>query len=359
MSTTHPSPSVHPVHPADASPGDLELSGVERRFGSTTALDGVDLRIPAGSLTVIVGPSGCGKSTLLRIAAGLDTPTAGSVVASGTDVTHAPVGQRDVAMVFQDYALFPNMTVERNISFGLRLARRHDRATGPSVAEIAERTRDVAERFGIEQLLDRKPAQLSGGQRQRAALARAVVRRPSMLLLDEPLSALDVALRASARAELIRLHRDLGTTIVLVTHDQHEALSLATHLVVMDHGRVVQTGPPQEVHRRPATVFVAGFVGSPRMNLWTGDAGTTGWRPTDARWGPGGADDGLDVTGTVDVVEFTGAGQELLCLDEEGRAFMLQQHQDDQWLRPGDTVRAHVPSSAVHRFDRDGARTGG
>ncbi|MBC7277294.1 ABC transporter ATP-binding protein [Nocardioides sp.] len=352
--TTTARPTTRP----DTQAGDLELLGIERRFGTSIALNGVDLRVPAGSLTVIVGPSGCGKSTLLRILAGLDGPTTGRLLASGADVTDAPVGRRDIAMVFQDYALFPHMSVERNISFGMRLARRHDRTDGPTRGEITERTQEVAARFGIDDLLDRRPADLSGGQRQRVALARAVVRRPQVLLLDEPLSALDVALRADARAELLRLHRDLGTTLVLVTHDQHEALSLATHLVVMDRGRVVQSGPPQDVYRRPATVFVAGFVGSPRMNLWTDGDETVGWRPSDARWGPCPTGSGLDIAGTVDVCEFTGAGQELHSVGDAG-PFVLLQGEGEAWLRPGDGVHAHVPASAVHRFGPDGTRTDG
>jgi multiple sugar transport system ATP-binding protein len=354
------------------APTALALRGIRRTFGTTTALADIDLDIRAGSLTVVVGPSGCGKSTLLRILAGLDQPDDGRLLAADVDVTGNPVGSRDVGMVFQDYALFPHMTVEQNISFGLRLARRHDRRNGPTREQIDSEVLRVAGLFGLEALLDRRPSQLSGGQRQRVALARAVIRRPSVLLLDEPLSALDVALRASARAEILRLHRDLGTTLVLVTHDQHEALSVATDLVVMDDGRVAQAGTPEEVYRRPGSRFVAGFVGSPAMNLSTStDGTTTGWRPPDARAvvpatgagssvaaaGPSGTTD-LLVDGTVDVCEFTGAGQEVLCRDADGSTFTLVQRDGERWLRPGDRVRAHVPARAVHRFAADGTRIG-
>ncbi|PWC03537.1 ABC transporter ATP-binding protein [Agromyces badenianii] len=347
--------------------GDIDLVGISRRFGETTALDAIDLHIPAGSLTAIVGPSGCGKSTLLRILAGLDTPSSGVVQVAGESVASRPLGQRDVAMVFQDYALYPHMTVERNISFGLRLARRHDRTTGPSHDEIAVRVDQVARLLGLTEVLGRRPGQLSGGQRQRVALARAIIRRPGVLLLDEPLSALDVALRASARAEILRLHREIGATLVLVTHDQHEALSMASHLVVMDRGRVVQSGSPQEVFRRPASVFVAGFVGSPAMNLTRSADGWTGWRPTDARIVPDGTGDVVGpgdrvVIGVVDVCEFTGSSQELRCRTEAalehpaGLSFTLVQREGERWLAPGDPVVAVVPAASVHSFDADGRR---
>ncbi|GGL45906.1 ABC transporter ATP-binding protein [Nocardia jinanensis] len=347
-----------PVHAAT-----IQLAGISRRFGSTTALDSVDLTIPAGSLTAIVGPSGCGKSTLLRLLAGLDRPDGGSLTADGDDLSAHPLGTRDVAMVFQDYALFPHMTVDRNISFGLRLARRRDRRNGPDSRCISAEVQRMAELFGLEELLGRRPDQLSGGQKQRVALARAVIRRPSLLLLDEPLSALDVALRASARAEILRLHRDLGTTLVLVTHDQQEALSMATDLVVMNQGRIAQAGPPDKVYRRPATRFVAGFVGSPAMNLApTAAGGIIGWRPQDAQLIEGDravAGDGQVVDGVVDVCEFTGSGQDVVCRGTTGETFTLVQREGDRWLCPGHTVRAFVPAPAVHRFAPDGSRIDG
>ncbi|GAA1538830.1 MULTISPECIES: ABC transporter ATP-binding protein [Micrococcales] len=341
----------------------ISLQSVTRRFGTTVALDGVDLRIPAGSLTAIVGPSGCGKSTLLRLLAGLERADEGRLIADGSDLSTHPLGTRDLAMVFQDYALFPRMSVERNISFGLRLARRHDRRSGPDPRFIDAEVARMADLFGLQGLLRRRPDQLSGGQRQRVALARAVIRNPSLLLLDEPLSALDVALRASARAEILRLHRDLGTTLVLVTHDQQEALSMATELVVMNAGRIVQAGTPDQVYRRPASRFVAGFVGAPAMNLFaTPDGGTRGWRPHDARLLRGGAlaaPGSLEVAGVVDVCEYTGSGQEIICRDAEGVPFTLVQHEGEEWLRAGDAVRVEVPAAAVHDFAPDGSRVGG
>ncbi|MEN2738823.1 ABC transporter ATP-binding protein [Microbacterium sp. X-17] len=338
----------------------LSLEGVTRTFGATTAIDAIDLTIPGGSLTAIVGPSGCGKSTLLRLLAGLEQPDGGRLLADGSDLTAAPLGTRDVAMVFQDYALFPHMSVAQNISFGLRLQRRHDRRNGPDTRYIATEVERMAELFGLGTLLSRRPHQLSGGQRQRVALARAVVRRPSLLLLDEPLSALDVALRASARAEILRLHRDLGATLVLVTHDQQEAMSMATELVVMERGRVVQAGHPTEVYRTPRTRFVAGFVGSPAMNLFpTADGGSLGWRPQDARIvDSGGVPEppGLLIAGVVDVCEFTGSGQEVVCRAADGEVFTLVQHDGEPWLRPGDAIRGFVPGRALHRFRPDGTR---
>jgi multiple sugar transport system ATP-binding protein len=344
--------------------GEIELAGISKRYGQVTALDRIDLHIPAGSLTVIVGPSGCGKSTLLRLLSGLEAPSGGTLRMDGLDVTGQGAGERDIAMVFQDYALYPHMTVAANVSFGLRLQSRHDRRNGPTKADIGERVAQVAALLGLEPLLGRKPAQLSGGQRQRVALARAIIRRPQVLLLDEPLSALDAQLRASARAELLRLHREIGATLVLVTHDQHEALSMATHLVVMDRGRVAQSGTAEELFRHPATEFVAAFVGSPTMNLQADGrsgrgGGRLGWRATDARiLSAGETADGLVIAGTVDVCEFTGAGQEVLFRNGDG-AFVALQHDGETWLRPGDGIRVVVPEARLHCFDEHGLRIDG
>jgi multiple sugar transport system ATP-binding protein len=250
MSTIAPSTPARAA--ARTGSAELRLEALTKSYGGTIALDAVDLHIPAGSLTVIVGPSGCGKSTILRVLSGLETATSGDVYVDDVAVTGQAAGDRDVAMVFQDYALYPHMTVEQNISFRMRLRARHDRRSGPSRADIARQVRDVTGLLGLDELLRRKPAQLSGGQRQRVALARAIVHRPQVLLLDEPLSALDAQLRASARTELLRLHREIESTMVLVTHDQHEALSMATHLVVMDKGRVAQSGTAEELFRRLA-----------------------------------------------------------------------------------------------------------
>ncbi|OLT20856.1 hypothetical protein BJF78_34930 [Pseudonocardia sp. CNS-139] len=220
-----------------------------------------------GSFTVLVGPSGCGKSTCLRALAGLETLDAGQVLIDGADVTAAPARSRGLSMVFQDFALYPNMTVEGNVTFGLSLQARHDRRSGPSKAEIRRRCAEVLAMLELDGLEKRRPSELSGGQRQRVALARAIVRRPRAFLMDEPLSNLDAQLRAQTRTQLVRLHRTLGTTFLYVTHDQVEAMSMATHLVVMNRGRIVQQGTPEDVYEHPVSTFVARFIGSPQMNL--------------------------------------------------------------------------------------------
>jgi ABC-type sugar transport system ATPase subunit len=238
----------------------VELSGIVKRHGAVTALAGIDLEIRPGEFFSLLGPSGSGKTTTLRILAGLEQADSGRVRMNGADVTHLEPGERDVAMVFQSYALYPHMTVGENIAFPLRM-------TGVSREEIERAVREAATRVRIEHLLGRKPGQLSGGQQQRCALARAIVRKPALFLLDEPLSNLDAKLRIDTRVELKRLQRALNVTAVYVTHDQEEALSLSDRLAVFMDGRIVQVGTPEEVFSRPATVSVAGFLGNPPMNL--------------------------------------------------------------------------------------------
>jgi sn-glycerol 3-phosphate transport system ATP-binding protein len=238
----------------------LELAGVEKSFGTTPVLHGIDLRVAEGEMIVVVGASGCGKSTLLRIVAGLEEPTAGRVRIGGRDVTALEPADRDVAMVFQNYALYPHMTVERNMAYGLRIR-------GLPKPEIARRVREAAELLGIGALLDRRPRQLSGGQRQRVAMGRAIVREPALFLFDEPLSNLDARLRVQMRAEIRRLQRRLGVTSLFVTHDQTEAMTLGDRLVVMHAGHAAQVAAPMEIWARPADTYVAGFIGSPSMNL--------------------------------------------------------------------------------------------
>jgi multiple sugar transport system ATP-binding protein len=340
--------------------GDIQLVGLTKAYGPSTALDGIDLHIPAGSLTVVVGPSGCGKSTLLRVLSGLEPATSGELLIGGEPVANHAAGDRDVAMVFQDYALYPHMTVAANLSFGLRLQARHDRRSGLSKAQIAERVAQVGGLLGLGPLLARKPSQLSGGQRQRVALGRAIIRRPSVLLLDEPLSALDSQLRASARREILRLHREIGATLVLVTHDQHEALSMATHLVVMDAGKVAQSGTAEQLFHKPATEFVATFVGSPAMNLQAAAEGRVGWRPGDARLlgtdvTAASTPDGLNVSGVVEMCEFTGDGQQVTVRDGE-HIFSITQREGDTWLGVGDLVSAVIAPRHLHHFDRNGIR---
>ncbi len=224
------------------------------------AVHGVHLEIDNGELVVLLGPSGCGKTTLLRVVAGLDQPTSGRVLIGERDVTSVPPQDRDVAMVFQNYALYPHKTVGENIGFGLRI---HGK---PGVA-IVERVQRVSQTLGLDRLLDRMPSQLSGGERQRVALGRAIAREPAAFLLDEPLSNLDASLRRQARSELARLHRQLGATMLYVTHDQEEAMTLGDRIAVMRDGQIQQVGRPLDVYRRPVNTFVAGFVGSPAMNL--------------------------------------------------------------------------------------------
>ena len=235
------------------------LRGVEKRYGDVVAVQPMDLEVRPGELMVLVGPSGCGKSTLLRLIAGLEAPASGEVWIGGRRVDEVEPGARDVAMVFQSYALYPHMTVARNLGFGLRVR-------GTPRAELDRRVAETAAALGLGDLLERKPGQLSGGQRQRVALGRAMVRDPGVFLFDEPLSNLDAELRLRTRDEIAALHRRLGTTMIFVTHDQVEALSLGQRVAVMDRGRLQQVGTPDEVYRRPGNLFVAGFVGSPPIN---------------------------------------------------------------------------------------------
>jgi ABC-type sugar transport system ATPase subunit len=241
----------------------IELAGLSKHFGTVRAVDSVDLRIPEGEFLVLAGPSGCGKSTLLRMIAGLAEPSAGAIRMDGQDVTSLPPAERNVAMVFQNYALFPHMTVERNLSFGLRLRRL-------GLAERQQRVAQTATLLRIEELLKRYPRELSGGQKQRVALGRALIRQPRAFLFDEPLSNLDPALRVEMRSEIMRLRRQFPVTTVYVTHDQVEALTMGDRLAVMNAGRITQLGAPLALYQDPRDLFTAGFVGSPAMNLLSG-----------------------------------------------------------------------------------------
>jgi sn-glycerol 3-phosphate transport system ATP-binding protein len=238
----------------------LDIQGVTKSFGATQVLHGIDLAVQDGEMVVIVGASGCGKSTLLRIVAGLETPTSGAVLIGGQDVTPLEPADRDIAMVFQTYALYPHMSVFDNMAYGLKIRRLPK-------AEIAARVQEAAELLSIGHLLERKPRQLSGGQRQRVAMGRAIVRHPKLFLFDEPLSNLDARLRVQMRAEIRRLQKRLAVTSLFVTHDQVEAMTLGDRLVVMHEGRAAQVGTPMEVWSRPADTYVASFIGSPAMNL--------------------------------------------------------------------------------------------
>ena len=246
----------------------VELKNVRKSFGAVDVIKGVDLTIDKGEFVVFVGASGSGKSTLLRMIAGLETVSEGDILIDGTDVTFAEPSERGIAMVFQSYALYPHMNVYDNIAFNLKLARL-------GKEEIDKRVKEAARILRLNELLSRSPAQLSGGQRQRVAIGRAIVRNPKVFLFDEPLSNLDAALRVQMRLEIERLHRELGTTMIYVTHDQVEAMTLADRIVALDNGRIQQVGPPLDLYARPNNLFVAGFIGSPRMNLLPGHVVST------------------------------------------------------------------------------------
>ncbi len=245
----------------------IQLEQVKKTFGAVNVIQGIDLHIAEGEFVVFVGPSGCGKSTLLRLVAGLEQASAGRILIGGKDVTHAAPYDRGLSMVFQSYALYPHMSVRENIAFSLK-------TQGRAKDDVARRVQEAARMLKLEDYLDRKPKALSGGQRQRVAIGRAVVRNPAAFLFDEPLSNLDAALRVETRLEIARLHQQLGTTMVYVTHDQTEAMTLADRIVVLQAGRIMQADTPHNLYERPANTFVAEFIGSPKMNLMpcTGDA---------------------------------------------------------------------------------------
>lgn len=240
--------------------GDVTLRNVTKSFGPVNVIKGVDLTVENGEFCVFVGPSGCGKSTLLRMIAGLEDITSGELKIAGADMTHVGPAERGVAMVFQSYALYPHMTVAENITFGLRM-------TGHPKEEISKRLAQAATMLQLQPLLDRKPSQLSGGQRQRVAIGRSIVRNPAVFLFDEPLSNLDASLRVQMRTEISKLHQDLGSTMIYVTHDQVEAMTMADKIVVLNAGNIEQVGSPLELYHRPKNLFVAGFMGSPKMNF--------------------------------------------------------------------------------------------
>ncbi|MDE0651996.1 MAG: ABC transporter ATP-binding protein [Gammaproteobacteria bacterium] len=357
------------------------LRGVEKRFGDVVALEPMDLEVRPGELMVLVGPSGCGKSTLLRLIAGLEESTSGEVWIGGRRVDEVEPGARDVAMVFQSYALYPHMTVARNLGFGLRMR-------GTPRAELEQRVAETAAALGLGELLERKPGQLSGGQRQRVALGRAMVRDPGVFLFDEPLSNLDAELRLRTRDEIAALHRRLGTTMIFVTHDQVEALSLGQRVAVMDRGRLQQGGTPAEVYRRPGNLFVAGFVGSPPINripLFRDDRGrlaggpfvlaapsslsraTLAVRPEDlAVAGPGEADGDAsggstrtgDFRATALRVEALGSEQRVH-LDGPGNAAWVARASPALRVASGDRVSVSVDWERSHLFGPDGRRQEG
>ena len=345
---------------AGRQPAPVVLEGATKRYGDVVALDALDLVVEPGELLVLVGPSGSGKSTALRAVAGLEPLTSGRILIGDRDVTALRPHQRDVAMVFQSFALYPHLTVEENLGFG-PVVRRLD------AGERDRRIADVAGALGIDGVLGRYPDELSGGQQQRVALARAMVREPAVYLLDEPLSNLDAQLRLAARTEIVQLHRRLGTTTIHVTHDQAEAMTMADRVAVLRDGRLEQVGAPVEVYDHPATSFVATFLGSPPMNLvggggaLGGHAGTlVGVRPEDllplADGAPPAAAPGdVRVDAVVDVVEHAGSEDLVAVRAGDGERLWVRTPPRSP-LRPGDAVRLHAPAAHVHVFDAASGR---
>ncbi|QYK42709.1 MAG: ABC transporter ATP-binding protein [Paracoccaceae bacterium] len=348
--------------------GRIALHDIRKSFGAVDVLKGIDLTIEEGELAVFVGPSGCGKSTLLRMIAGLDRPTSGRIEIDGADVTAKGAADRGLAMVFQSYALYPHMTVRANMAFGLENTRMPR-------AEIDARIAEAARMLEIEPLLERRPGQLSGGQRQRVAIGRAIVRRPTAFLLDEPLSNLDAELRVSMRAELSALHDRLGATMIHVTHDQVEAMTMADRIVVLRAGRIEQVDTPLNLYNRPANLFVAGFIGAPGMNLWPGlavrgavqieggprlevpglpDGGVTvGLRPQHLRLDPAGP-----VVARVGMVEALGA-ESVVHARTPGGAPVLAVLPGQPDLARGAEITLGFDVDDLHLFDSEGQRLPG
>ena len=328
----------------------VSFEHVSKRFGEVGVVEDFSLQVADGELLVLVGGSGSGKSTILRMVAGLESVTTGSIRIAERDITPLPPRERDVAMVFQDYALYPHLTVRDNLSLGLRL-RKVPRT------EIDRRVRWAGGMLGLDALLDRKPKQLSGGQRQRVAMGRAMVREPKVFLFDEPLSNLDAGLRAQMRIEIARLQRRLGTTTLYVTHDQVEAMTLADRLVILDGGRIQQIGAPLEVYRRPANRFVAGFIGTPPMNFVEGrlmgeNGDTLGFRPEDVVLVPAGT--AGSIPAQVALVELLGAHAHLHLDAGTQRLIAIVSGADAP--AAGTPVHVSLDPARAHRFDASGIR---
>ncbi len=328
--------------------GRITLKGVKKTFGGVNVIPGVDLDIGDGEFVVFVGPSGCGKSTLLRLIAGLEDVSGGAIEIDGRPATDLPPARRGLAMVFQSYALYPHMSVYRNIAFPLKMA-------GMDKAAIDAKVRGAAATLNLTNYLDRKPGQLSGGQRQRVAIGRAIVREPAAFLFDEPLSNLDAALRVNMRLEISELHQTLKTTMVYVTHDQVEAMTMADKIVVLNAGRIEQVGSPLDLYRAPANLFVAGFIGSPKMNLIAGEAaarhgaGTIGVRPEHLQLSTTGG----EWQGTVGVAEHLGSDT-FLHVHVDGIGAITTRIGGEVGVGHGDRVYLTPPPERIHRFGTDG-----
>jgi multiple sugar transport system ATP-binding protein len=330
--------------------GSIQLKSVRKAFGAVNVINGVDLDIKNGEFAVFVGPSGCGKSTLLRLIAGLEDVTSGEVLIDGKDVTQVGPSQRGLAMVFQSYALYPHMSVRGNIAFALKMA-------GQKADVIERKVSKAAATLNLTDYLDRKPRQLSGGQRQRVAIGRAIVREPKAFLFDEPLSNLDAALRVQMRVEIGELHNDLKTTMIYVTHDQVEAMTMANKIVVLDRGSVAQVGSPLELYNRPNGLFVAGFIGSPKMNFIRGvpadkrGAAIIGIRPehveistTAGEW-----------PATVRLAEHLGSDT-FVHAEGDGIGPLTLRLEGEAPLKPDQRIFVTPREANLHKFDKDGRR---
>jgi multiple sugar transport system ATP-binding protein len=320
--------------------GTISLRKVRKSFGSTLIIPSANLDIVDGEFIVFVGPSGCGKSTFLRMIAGLEDLTSGSIEIEGRDVTDVGPSERGLAMVFQSYALYPHMTVRNNISFPLKMAKVPQN-------EIDEKVAHAAKTLNLTDYLDRKPGQLSGGQRQRVAIGRAIVRSPRAFLFDEPLSNLDAALRVNMRIFIMQLHKDLGATSIYVTHDQVEAMTMADRIVVLNKGNIEQVGTPLELYNKPNSVFVAGFIGSPKMNIIEND--TLGIRPEHIEL----SDKKGDWQGTVLLTEHLGSDT-FLHIDAGQRGQLTVRAPGETTLKPGSAVWMTPDKTRIHRFGADG-----
>jgi multiple sugar transport system ATP-binding protein len=327
--------------------GKITLDSVRKNFGATEVIPGIDLIIENGEFVVFVGPSGCGKSTLLRLIAGLEDTSGGSILIDGVDATALPPAKRGLAMVFQSYALYPHMTVRKNIMFPLKMA-------GMEIGEATRRADAAAHVLNLTNYMERKPGQLSGGQRQRVAIGRAIVREPKAFLFDEPLSNLDAALRVNMRQEITELHQSLQTTMIYVTHDQVEAMTMADKIVVLNAGRIEQVGSPMELYNHPVNTFVAGFIGSPKMNLISGPeadklgAATIGVRPehldvvSDGGW-----------SGIVGLSEHLGSDTFLKVTTETVGTINVRAG-GEMMMRHGDRINLVPQAGKLHRFGADG-----
>jgi multiple sugar transport system ATP-binding protein len=328
--------------------GTITLKNVRKAFGDAVIIPGADLEVKHGEFVVFVGPSGCGKSTLLRLIAGLEDLTSGDILIDGQNVSDVPPSKRGLSMVFQSYALYPHMSVRNNIAFGLKMA-------GMPRSEIEAKVSKAAATLNLTEYLDRKPRQLSGGQRQRVAIGRAIVRQPKGFLFDEPLSNLDAALRVNMRVEIMQLHQDLGATMIYVTHDQVEAMTMADRIVVLNRGVIEQVGSHLELYNRPDSIFVAGFIGSPKMNLMSGviaakhNANTIGIRPEHISI----VTKGGDLPGTILLTEHLGSDS-FLHVDGGEAGRLTVRASGDFAGGPGDKIALQFDPARIHRFDAKG-----